>query len=450
MQISRRAFLSGTLAGASGAVLGHAAHASIGIDGFTGALDARDFGVEPNATLDQTTIVQDAIVVAAKVGNPLFLPPGRYVVTDLQLPTGTHIVGVPGNTRLLLGRSGSVFRAEDADTISLTGLTVEGLRLPTAADAGILSARNVKSLVVDGCTFTSGTTHGLHLDRCGGRIADSHIWGCGEAGVFSIDATGLRITGNTVTDCENNGILVWRSSKGEDGTMVTENRIERIYAQNGGEGQWGNAVNIFRAGAVTVANNRIADCAFSAVRSNAGSSCQILGNNCSRLGEVAIYAEFDYEGAIIAQNIIDTAATGISMTNFNEGGRMSVCTGNIVRNLFTRDHYDRRGIGISAEADTVVSGNVVEGAPTAGLVLGWGPHLRDVTADGNIVRDAEIGIGVSVADGAGSAVISDNLISGARRGAIVGMAWDKIVADDLTRAASDRFPQLSLSRNRVS
>src|SRR5690606_12330312 len=128
------------------------------------------------------------------------------------------------------------------------------------------------------------------------------------------------IVGNTVADCGNGGILVHRWEKGEDGTIVTGNRIERISAAHGGTGQFGNGINVYRAGNVIVADNRIADCAFSAIRSNSGSNVQITGNNCARSGETAIYSEFAFEGAIISSNIVDGAANGISIVNFNEGG----------------------------------------------------------------------------------------------------------------------------------
>src|SRR5690606_15652058 len=124
-----------------------------------------------------------------------------------------------------------------------------------------------------------------------------------------------------------------------------------------------------------VADNRIKNCAFSAVRGNAASNLQIRGNTVSSLGEVALYAEFDFEGAVIANNIVDGAALGISITNFNEGGRLAICQGNIIRNLFTRGKplvdQEARGIGIGVEADTIVSGNVIEKAPVAGIWLGW-------------------------------------------------------------------------------
>ena len=67
---------------------------------------------------------------------------------------------------------------------------------------------------------------------------------------------------------------------------------------------------------------------------------------------------------------------------------------------------------------------------------------------GNGVRDSEIGIGVSVAPGAGKAVVASNLVSGARRAGIAGMAWSEMVSDDLVREAA-RFPALTLSGNAV-
>jgi uncharacterized secreted repeat protein (TIGR03808 family) len=51
------------------------------------------------------------------------------------------------------------------------------------------------------------------------------------------------------------------------------------------------------------------------------------------LGEVAIYAEFGFEGAVIANNTIDGAAIGVAVTNFNQGGRLAVVQGNLIRNL---------------------------------------------------------------------------------------------------------------------
>ena len=423
--------------------------AGLSIDGLRGSIDATTLGAVPNFAGDQTEVLQNALYAAAGVGNPVFLPPGRYVVNQLILPPGGHLVGVPGATQLVAMGGQSAVTVLGARNVSLTAITVEGLGQPMPDGAGLVELTDAPDAVIRDCLFSEAGENGLVLRKVSGRIENNTIKGCRRAGSFSDDAKGLRITGNTVQDCANNGILVWRSTQGEDGTIVTENRIERIASRDGGEGQNGNGVNVFRAGAVTVANNRITDCAFTAVRANAASTVHIMGNNCARLGEVALYAEFSFEGALIANNIIDDAATGISITNFNDGGRLAVCSGNLIRNLKTRDHYDRRGVGIFAEADTVVNGNIVENAPVMGIGLGWGRYLRDVNATANVVRDAAIGIGVSVAEGAGAALIADNLISSARQGAVLGMDFDRVVTGDLARQADARFPQLTVSRNTV-
>jgi uncharacterized secreted repeat protein (TIGR03808 family) len=97
----------------------------------------------------------------------------------------------------------------------------------------------------------------------------------------------------------------------------------------------------------------------------------------------------------------------------------------------------------------VVSGNAVESAPNVGIAAGWGPYLRDVSISANVIRGADYGITVSVAPGAGTAVIADNLISGARRGAIVGMEWKNPVTGDLAKDGAARYAQLSIGGNQV-
>jgi uncharacterized secreted repeat protein (TIGR03808 family) len=107
---------------------------------------------------------------------------------------------------------------------------------------------------------------------------------------------------------------------------------------------------------------------------------------------------------------------------------------------------DLTGAGIGAEADIAISGNVVENAPM-GVLLGWGPYLRDVAATGNVIRGAPVGIGVSVVEGAGSALIADNLISGATRGGILGMRWADFVTGDLAREGAEEWPHLTVQGN---
>jgi uncharacterized secreted repeat protein (TIGR03808 family) len=138
--------------------------------------------------------------------------------------------------------------------------------------------------------------------------------------------------------------------------------------------------------------------------------------------------------------------------NFNEGGRLAVVQGNLIRNLKAKrpagtDPGDSAGVGIAVEADASITGNVVENAPTAGIMVGWGAYMRDVSVTGNVVRNAPLGVAVSVVSGAGTAVITGNLISGSK-GAIVGMDHARAVTGDLSQEPT-RYANLQISGNRV-
>ena len=108
---------------------------------------------------------------------------------------------------------------------------------------------------------------------------------------------------------------------------------------------------------------------------------------------------------------------------------------------------ETRGIGIHVEADTVVTGNVIEGSPAFGIVIGWGPYLRDVSVTDNLVRNAYIGIGVSTDPAAGTALITNNLISGAKDGAIRAMSGPTPVGPDLAREKADAYGNLAVYAN---
>jgi uncharacterized secreted repeat protein (TIGR03808 family) len=194
---------------------------------------------------------------------------------------------------------------------------------------------------------------------------------------------------------------------------------------------------------VTVAGNHVADCAAGAIRIGAVANVQITSNTCSGAG-----ISGDADGALISGNIVEGAATGIRLAGFGkDGGRMAVVSGNMLR--LSGAAAGDEGIGIAVEADATVSGNVVEGAPRFGLRLGWGPALRDVAATGNVIRQSPVGIAVSVVEGVGSAVISDNLIAGASQGAIVAMRWEEPASGDLALSGARGFPHLLVERNRV-
>lgn len=417
-----------------------------------GALDAQSAGVVPGASDNQSRKLQALLDAAAASGQPVFLPAGTYEVSNLDLPDGTKLSGVPGATRLAYGGDGHLVSAREARHISISGITLDGANrwLGDYADA-LIGFRGVDEVLITDCEIVGSRKHGLQLERSGGRISGCRITGAANAGLMAIETKALAIRNNDVSDCGNGGILVHRWTKGEDGAMVTGNRVSRIGAKAGGTGQNGNGINLFRADNVMVSGNHVSACAFSAIRANSASNATISGNQCFSSGETAIYAEFSFEGALIADNLVDGAANGILVVNLDQGGRLSTVSGNIVRNLKREGPYVHDGagfgFGIAVEADTVVTGNVVENAPKWGLMLGWGPYLRNVVASANIIRRAPVGIAVSVVDGAGTALISGNVFSETADGAVIGYRWNDKASGELIDGA-DTFDHLTIAGNR--
>ncbi|MEZ5810832.1 MAG: TIGR03808 family TAT-translocated repetitive protein [Rhizobiaceae bacterium] len=457
--MDRRAFLRfGTGLGLAG--LSTPAIAADGLSGISmaalrGSIDATELGVRPDAYDRQSKAFNKMLQTAAERSLPVHLPAGTYVVSNLKLPRHVRLSGVPGATRIVYGGDGHLFAGEELELFDISGLHIDGANHWLADyTQGLIDLRRARQVAIDNCEITGSGKNAVALERAGGRIERSQISGAADAAIYSVEGLRLEIAGNRISDCANGGILVHRWQAADDGAIITGNRIDRISARNGGTGQFGNGINVFRANNVIISGNIVADCAFSAIRANSAGNVQVSGNNCSRSGETAIYAEFAFDGAVIASNIIDGAANGISIVNFNNGGRLGVCSGNLVRNLSAEGPYAADapgfGVGISVEADTSVTGNVVEGAPLYGIHIGWGAFMRNVVTSGNVVRKAGEGIAVSVVDGTGTAVISDNVIEATRHGAIFGHRWTERVTGDLAKTGADAFPLLTVERNLAS
>jgi uncharacterized secreted repeat protein (TIGR03808 family) len=454
MDVNRRHLIGASAAGVAGALAmsPDAARAAP----LTSALgrDAAQYGVRPGSPDDQTRALQRAIDEAARAQVPLALPPGVYRTGMLRLAGGTQLIGVRGATKLMFSGGASMLLGEGANSIGLTNITLDGggIKLPTRR--GLVHCLGGRDIRITDCEIANSGGNGVWLENVSGDVSGNIFTNIAVTGITSFDAQGLLVSRNTILGTNDNGIEILRTAIGDDGTLVLDNRIEDIKAGPGGSGQYGNAINAFRAGNVIVRGNRIKNCDYSAVRGNSASNIQITGNSVSSVREVALYSEFSFEGAVIANNTVDGAAVGVSVCNLNEGGRIAVVQGNIIRNLLPKRPIgtapdDDAGIGIYVEADSSVTGNVIENAPAFGIIAGWGKYLRDVAITGNVIRNAFVGIGVSVTPGAGTALVNNNMISLTPRGAVVGLDHARPVTPDLVADGAQRFAQVVMGTNAV-
>jgi uncharacterized secreted repeat protein (TIGR03808 family) len=454
MDVNRRHLIGASAAGAVGAfALSPDAARAAPLTSTLGR-DATQYGVRPGSPDDQTNVLQRAIDEAARAQAPLALPPGVYRTGMLRLPGGAQLIGVRGATRLVFSGGASMLSGEGASSLGLTNITLDGGGIPLPTRRGLVHCLGGRDIRITDCEIIGSGGNGVWFENVSGDIRGNTIARSAMTAIVSFDAQGLSVSRNTILGTNDNGIEILRTAIGDDGTQVLDNRIEDIKAGPGGSGQYGNAINAFRAGNVIVRGNRIRNCDYSAVRGNSASNIQITGNSVSDVREVALYSEFSFEGAVIANNTVEGAAVGVSVCNFNEGGRLAVVQGNIIRNLLPKRPIgtapdDDAGIGIYVEADTSVSGNVIENAPSFGIVAGWGKYLRDVAITGNVIRNAFVGVGVSVATGAGTAMVANNMISETPRGAVVGLDHARPITPDLSADGAQRFAQVVMGPNAV-
>jgi len=372
----------------------------------------------------------------------------------LRLQGGTQLIGVRGATKLVFNGGASMLQGEGANSIGVSGLSLDGGGIPLPTRRGLVHCIGGRDIRIADCEITASGGNGIWFEQASGDISGNILTRIATTAVTSFDAKGLIVSRNIITGTNDNGIEILRTAIGDDGTLVADNRIEDIKAGPGGSGQYGNAINAFRAGNVIVRGNRIKNCDYSAVRGNSASNIQITGNSVSDVREVALYSEFAFEAAVIANNTVDGAAVGVSVCNFNEGGRIASVQGNIIRNLLPKRPIgtapdDDAGIGIYVEADSAVTGNVIENAPSFGIIAGWGKYLRDIAISGNVIRNTFVGIGVSVTPGAGIALVNSNMISETPRGAVVGLDHARAVTTDLSTDGAPRHAQVVIGTNAV-
>ena len=216
---------------------------------------------------------------------------------------------------------------------------------------------------------------------------------------------------------------------------------------------------------------------FSAVRANVCAGTVIKGNSCYGIGEVALYVEETPAGAgnntavgsVVSGNFVDWCGQGISIANFMSGARNSAVTGNVIRNCRTistsRGLPDIRGIGISAEADTVISGNTVECAQRFGIIAGAGTYSRNLVVTDNMIRSTPVGIVASeqtsaatpAGNQAGHTLISNNIIQVTSSNVNDGIVTSNYAGTDTTYAIVSRknlitaaaYPRITLPATNV-
>lgn len=388
---------------------------------------------------------------AARKGAAVALPAGRIELLGLDLPDGTILTGVPGRTVLALSGLGPLLSASMARKITLEGLVLEGSAGFVDKGKGLLDFSDVVGLSIRGCVIQGSAAHGVKLTRCGGIFAQNHIVRAADAGFHSQDGLGMEIDGNHVSQCGDNGVVLWSTVAGRyDGARLRNTAIEDIYNRSGGNGPYGNGVLVWGAGSVRIERNVIRRCAYSAVRNNAGHSVEVIGNDCRDFGEKAMYAEYGARNSTFRDNRIENAGAGIAVANADRGTDGALVAGNLIVGMRPSRPDSDFGpdmlwlTGILVEKNAVVTGNRIVGSGWIGVALGgWRENLR---AEDNEISGVDYGVVFATGDSVGEATIIRNRIQ-ARKAAVIASAGMHFFPEDLTKPGAKTYPRLTLRDN---
>ena len=444
--LNRRRFFAAAAGLSASAVLARAGSAAAaGLDGITtasmrGSIDATDMGVYPGALDDQSKAFARMLQTASDRDMPLFLPPGIYVAVQpdaavARPPFRRARRVAPGLWR----RRPHAAVAEDAEHIELTGIVIDGANRWLSDNAqGMVDLRRVRHAVIDNCQIVGSGKNGIALERVAGRIENTEISGAADAGIYSVEASGLQITGNSVSDCANGGILVHRWQPADDGTIVSGNRVDAHRRR--ATAAPGRTATASTSSAPTMSWSRTTSSATAPSRRSAPTApatSRFPPTPASGSGETGDLFRVRLRRRHHQRQHRRRRRQRHLDRQFQRGRPHGRLLGqHRAQPVASVGPYQQDppgfGVGISVEADCAVTGNVVENVPLYGMQIGWGEYMRNVVATGNVIRKAGTGIIISVVEGTGSAVISDNVIDSVRDGAIVGYRWAR---------AGDRRPR---------
>src|SRR6202011_5246581 len=171
--------------------------------------------------------------------------PGVYRAGNLRLPAGAQLIGVRGATQIVLTEGPALLAAAGADHLTLSGLVLDGGKHPLADARGLVNLESCHAVRIVDCEILSSGGHGIRCVSVDGEVSGTTLTDVADVAILSYNASGLLIARNTIIGAGNNGIQIIRWEKGDDGTIVVDNRIENVANRSGGSGQYGNAINAF-------------------------------------------------------------------------------------------------------------------------------------------------------------------------------------------------------------
>ncbi len=222
-------------------------------------INATEFGAKGDGVTDDTSAIRKAMEKAALTNGAVFIPEGRYLCSELKVPEGIGLHGLPawsyrkgmGTVLVYKGGGKSLINLTGAYGAYLYGLCLNGNDVQGGAHGILIEkpdyGQQEDTPRIDTCRIERFTGDGIRLERiwcfvvrhshcfvnkgCGlrvrgwdGFILDNWFSGNGEAGYASYDENASNtITGNRIEWNQAGGIII----KGGSHYNITGNYIDR-------------------------------------------------------------------------------------------------------------------------------------------------------------------------------------------------------------------------------
>jgi hypothetical protein len=113
--------------------------------------------------------------------------------------------------------------------------------------------------------------------------------------------------------------------------------------------------------------------------------------------------------------------------------------------IIAQNQFDKCGTAVATDGIALVSGNIVKDAKDFGLKLGRSDGSGRVVAQGNLLENCRVGIGVAAS---GDDIFASlNLIHSAKNGSIRAFDGEKLVGPDLARESAEVYLNLTVAGN---
>ncbi|HKP88575.1 MAG TPA: right-handed parallel beta-helix repeat-containing protein [Thermoleophilaceae bacterium] len=381
--------------------------------------NVKDFGATGDGSTDDTGAIQLALDAGA--GGGVFLPPGRYAIGVLDVPSGTDLFGAGFSSVLVVQPSAVPYPLRilpAAEDVHLRDFAVDGNKTAIAAagqgwdpdrlnggPAGIVIADGIAS----GCrriyverlrvfdSFRLGIVFESVVD---GAIRDCSIEGNNRDGITLYhDTKNVTVRGNTIVGCADDHIAI-NSENVEpfghlcEGIVVTENTIVGPSPRGKGPG-----ITVRGGNDVVIANNVIRDVSQAAIKLETFQTAPLTdlvvsANAIHRSGEGGS-----------AEKI------GISVHNAGSHVRGLSIVGNLLRDTretAIRLHNVKGSPADDDIADVLIAHNSIEGSGQHGVEI-VSPGINDVVVEGNRIKGFAIG-GITCMGGAKRVHVSGNAV----------------------------------------